>query len=57
MSEEEKEVEALTDHYVAKWRAAMKTKGCKITAEGLKRYRESAKAIAKIKVMMSRRRS
>ena len=57
MSEEEKEVEVLTDHYVAKWRAAMKAKGRKITPEGLRRYREAAKAIAKIKVMMSRRKS
>ena len=55
MEIDEKEVEALTEEYVRKWLIALRDKGRKPSPEGLKRYRESARLLARIRVEMSRR--
>jgi len=55
MEIDEKEVERLTESYVRKWVASLRARGRNPTSEGIKRYRESARLLARIRVEMSRR--
>ena len=55
MSEEEKMIEELADFYTEKWIEALEREGKNVTPEGIKRYRESAKLNAMIKVSTMKR--
>ena len=50
LSEEEKMIEELADLYTEKWIKALEREGKNVTPEGIRRYRESAKLNAMIKV-------
>ena len=52
-TEEEKEAEDLAEMYTKKWMLALENKGKKATPEGLKRYRETAKQLARVRLEMS----
>jgi len=52
----EEEVEALADVNTRKWLESMKMRGKKVTEEGLKRYRESARGMARWKLGEKERR-
>jgi len=52
-SDDEKEIEALARSYVDKWVASLRAKGKQPTSEGIKRYYETAKRMARIRVSMS----
>lgn len=51
LAEEEEVIEWLADLYTEKWFKAMERKGKKVTPEGIKRYRENAKVMARIKIL------
>jgi len=53
MSDVEEVIEALARSYVDKWVASLRIKGKKPTKKGIKRYHETAKRMARIRVSMS----